>query len=180
MAIASSTAQPVAPCSQDTANNFGGTAIPDGFVDGTLAGFSVSFLTVNLGFFQAFHNFLGIRDNFRQTYVDLMSLVRLVQGHSIDGALGTTLNAGKIFYMGHSLGGLMGSGFAPIEPDVQAFLLNATGGGLTSQLFLNSSIGAGAQGLVTGILGLDPANVPDQYSIPLNLSQIDRRSRPTA
>jgi hypothetical protein len=33
----------------------------------------VSFLTVNLGFFQAFHNFLGIRDNFRQTYVDLMS-----------------------------------------------------------------------------------------------------------
>ena len=53
-----------------------------------------------------------------------------------------------------------------------AFLLNATGGGLTSQLFLNSSIGAGAQALVTGILGLDPANVPDQYSIPLNLSQM--------
>ena len=68
---------PGAPCSQDTANNFGGTAIPDGFVDGTLAGFDVSFLTVNLGFFQGFHNFLGIRDNFRQTYVDLMSLVRL-------------------------------------------------------------------------------------------------------
>ena len=132
----------------------------------------MSFLTVNLGFFQGFHNFLGIRDNFRQTYVDLMSLVRLIQGHSIDGALGATLNASKIFYMGHSLGGLMGSGFAPIEPDVLAFLLNATGGGLTSQLFLNSSIGAGAQGLVTGILGLDPANVPDQYSIPLNLSQM--------
>jgi hypothetical protein len=162
---------PAAPCSQDTANNFGGTAVPDGFVDGTLAGFSVSFLTVNLGFFQAFHNFLGIRDNFRQTYVDLMSLVRLLEGHSIDVGLGTTLNADQIFYMGHSLGGLMGSGFAPIEPDVQAFLLNATGGGLTSQLFLNSSIGAGALALVTGILGLDPANVPDQYSIPLNLSQ---------
>ena len=65
----------------------------------------------------------------------------------------------------------MGSGFAPIEPDVKAFLLNATGGGLTSQLFLNSSIGAGAQGLVTGILGLDPANVPDQFSIALNFTQ---------
>ena len=28
---------PSAPCSQDTANNFGGTAIPDGFADGTFA-----------------------------------------------------------------------------------------------------------------------------------------------
>src|SRR5262249_16577638 len=100
-----------------------------------------------------------------------MSLVRLLHGHAIDAALGTTLNDGEIFYMGHSLGGLMGSGFAPIEPDVKAFLLNATGGGLTSQLFVNSSIGAGAQGLVTGILGLDPANVPDQFALANNLTQ---------
>src|SRR5262249_23331764 len=77
--------KPGAPCSQDTANNFGGTAIPDGFVDGSFAGFSVSFLTVNLGFFPAFPNFLGIRDNFRQSHLDLMSLVRLLHGHSIAG-----------------------------------------------------------------------------------------------
>jgi len=95
---------------------------------------------VNLGFFQAFHNFLGIRDNFRQTYADLLSLVRLLRGHSIDAALGTTLDDGEIFYMGHSLGGLMGSGFVPIETGLQAALLNATGGGLTNQLFINSSI----------------------------------------
>jgi hypothetical protein len=162
---------PAAPCSQDTANNFGGSAVPDGFVDGTLAGFSVSFLTVNLGFFQAFHNFIGIRDNFRQTYVDLMSLVRLLHGHSIDGALGTTLDDANIFYMGHSLGGLMGSGFTPIEPDLKAALLNATGGGLTNELFLNSSIGAGAQSLVNGVLGLDPANVPDSFNFSSNFSQ---------
>src|SRR5690349_9868499 len=136
---------PGAVCSQDTHNNFSGTAIPDGFADGTLAGQSVGFLTVNLGFFQAFHNFIGIRDNFRQTYADLLSLVRLLKGHTIDTGLGTTLNDGEIFYMGHSLGGLMGSGFVPISTDVKAALLNATGGGLTNQLFLNSSIGAGAQ-----------------------------------
>ena len=59
----------------------------------------------------------------------------------------------------------------PIEPDLKATLLNATGGGLTTQLFLNSSIGAGAQALVNGILGLDPANVPDQFSIATNLTQ---------
>jgi hypothetical protein len=162
---------PGAACSQDHANNFGGTAVPDGFVDGTYFGFTVSFLTVDLGFFQAFHNFLGIRDNFRQTYVDLMSLVRLLHGHSIDTALSTTLDDDNIFYMGHSLGGLMGSGFTPIEPDLKGILLNASGGGLNTQLFLNSSIGQGAQSLVNGILGLDPANVPDQFSLAANLTQ---------
>lgn len=163
--------KPGASCSQDTANNFGGSAVPDGFADGTALGFSVSFLTVQLGFFQAFHNFIGIRDNFRQTYVDLMSLVRLLHGHSIDGGLGTTLNDDEIFYMGHSLGGLMGSGFAPLEPDLKAILLNATGGGLTNELFLNSSIGAGAQAQVNGILGLDPANVPDAFNFSSNFTQ---------
>jgi hypothetical protein len=163
--------KPAANCSQDHANNFGGTAVPDGFADGSLAGLSVSFLTVNLGFFQAFHNFVGIRDNFRQTYADLLSLVRLIKGHSIDAALGTTVNDAQVYYMGHSLGGLMGSGFVPISPDVRAALLNASGGGLTNQLFINSSIGGGAQALVNGILGLDPMNVPDQFAFQPNLVQ---------
>ncbi len=162
---------PAADCSQDTANNFGGTAVPDGFADGSFAGFSVSFLSVNLGFFQAFHNFVGVRDNFRQTYADLLSLGRLIQGHSIDGALGTTLDDGHVFYVGHSLGGLMGSGLVPIETHVQAALLNASGGGLTNQLFINSSIGASAAPLVTGILGLDPADVQDQFAFQPNLVQ---------
>jgi hypothetical protein len=162
---------PAANCSQDHANNVGGTAVPDGFIDGSFLGFSTSFLTVNLGFFQAFHNFVGIRDNFRQTYADLLSLVRLIKGHSIDAALGTTVNDAQIYYMGHSLGGLMGSGFVPISPDVRAALLNATGGGLSNELFINSSIGGGAQALVTGILGLDPMNVPDQFSFQPNLVQ---------
>src|SRR5436309_2377005 len=162
---------PSAPCSQDTRNNVGGTAAPDGFADGSFAGFSVSFLAENLGFFQAFHNFLGIRDNFRQTYADLLSLVRLIQGHSIDAALGTPLDDGRIFYMGHSLGGLMGSGFIPIDRSVRAALLNATGGGLSTQLFVNSSIGAGAVPLVHGILGLDPANLEDQFALSPNLTQ---------
>jgi hypothetical protein len=162
---------PGAPCSQDTRNTVGGTAVPDGFVDGSFVGFDVSFLAVNLGFFQAFHNFLGIRDNFRQTYADLLSLVRLVQGHSIDTALGTRLDDAQIFYMGHSLGGLMGSGFVPIDTTAKAALLNATGGGLTTQLFVNSSIGADAVGLVNGILGLDPATFQDQFAFLPNLTQ---------
>src|SRR5437667_149474 len=158
---------PSAACPQDTRNDFGGTASRDGFADDPNTGF----LSVNLGFFQAFHNFLGVRDNFRQTYADLLSLVLLLHGHTIDVALDTKLADTNIFYMGHSLGGLMGSGFVPIEPDLKAALLNATGGGLTSQLFLNSSIGAGAMGQVEGILGLDPANVFDQFSFAANFTQ---------
>src|SRR5439155_1166173 len=70
-----------------------------------------------------------------------------------------------------SLGGLMGSGFIPIDRSVRAALLNATGGGLSTQLFLNSSIGAGASTLVNGILGLDPANLEDQFALSPNLTQ---------
>ena len=163
--------QPTASCSQDLANNFGGSTVPDGFVDGQVLGFDVGFLATNLGFFQGFHNFVGIRDNFRQTYVDLSSLVRLLQGNSVDVALGTTLDDTQIFYMGHSLGGVMGAGFVPIEPNIRAALLNATGAGLANQLFINSSIGAGAQALVNGVLGLDPMNVADQFGVPLNIIQ---------
>ncbi|HYR97264.1 MAG TPA: hypothetical protein VEM57_11035, partial [Candidatus Binatus sp.] len=162
---------PGAPCAQDTRNNVGGTAVPDGFVDGTFVGFDVGVLATNLGFFQAFHNFVGVRDNFRQTYADLLSLVRLIQGHSIDTALGTRLDDGRIFYMGHSLGGLMGSGFVPIDTTVKAALLNATGGGLTTQLFVNSSIGADAIGLVNGILGLDAGTFQGQFAFLPNLTQ---------
>jgi hypothetical protein len=163
--------QPTASCSQDLANNFGGTTFPDGFADGSVLGFDISFLAVNLGFFQGFHNFVGIRDNFRQTYVDLSSLVRLLEGNSVDVALSADLDATRIYYMGHSLGGLMGAGFIPIEPNVKAALLNATGAGLSNQLFINSSIGAGAQALVNGILGLDPMNVADQFALPLSIIQ---------
>jgi hypothetical protein len=156
-------------CPEDVANDLGGTAAPDGIADRST---NIGFLSTNVGFFQAFQNFLGIRDNFRQTYADLLSLVRLIQGHSIDAGLGVTLDDSRIFYMGHSLGGLMGSGFVPIETHLQAALLNATGGGLTTLLFDNSSIGAGSLGLVQSLLGLDPANPFDVFALAPNLTQM--------
>lgn len=155
----------------DTINNFGGTAVPDGMADGNPLGFPISTLSVQLGFFQAFVNLVGVEDNFRQTCADLMQLVRLIQSNSIDGQLGVNLDENNIFYVGHSLGGIMGSCLAAFEPDVKAYVLNATGGGLTSQLLLNSSIGAGAIGSLNTIFGLDPNNVLDQYAVFTNLAQ---------
>ncbi len=155
----------------DLKNNFRGTAVPDGFADGAPLGIPLGELSVQLGFFQGFTNLVGVEDNFRQTCADLMQLVRLIQSHSIDGQLGVDIDENNIFYVGHSLGGIMGSCLAAFEPAVKAYVLNATGGGLTSQLLLNSSIGAGAIGTLNAIFGLDAANVQDQFAIFTNLAQ---------
>ncbi len=156
----------------DKANNFGGTTVPDGFAD---AGFNILSLgagSTQVGFFQVFSNLIGVRDNFRQTCADLMQLVRLIQSNSIDTALGVSIDENNIYYIGHSLGAIMGSCLAAYEPDIKAYALNAPGGGLITRLLMNSSIGAGALGVLDQIFGLDPANVVDDASLFANISQM--------
>ncbi len=155
----------------DNANGFGGTAVPDGFADGNILFQPIAAISTQLGFFNAFNNIAGTSDNFRQTCADLMQLVRLIQSNSIDGQLGVNIDENNIFYIGHSLGGIMGSCLAAFEPDIKAFVVNATGGGLTSQLLLNSSIGAGALSSLNTIFTLDPANVEDKFGVFVNLTQ---------
>jgi pimeloyl-ACP methyl ester carboxylesterase len=153
-------------------NFFGGTLVPDSFADqGLLGQLPLSTASTQVGFFQSFTNLLGVRDNFRQTATDLMQVVRLIQSNSIDSALSTSIDENNIFYMGHSLGGLMGAVLAPYEPDIRGYLLNAPGGGLFPQLFLNSSIGAGAIGVLNILFGTDPANVFDDLALMANLAQ---------
>ena len=155
-------------------NFFGGTIIPDGFADQGLLGIlPLASASTQVGFFQSFANLVGVRDNFRQTCSDLMQVVRLIQSNSIDSALSVSIDENNIFYMGHSLGGLMGSCLATYEPDVRGYFLNAPGGGLFPQLFLNSSIGAGAISVLNIIFGTDPANIFDD----LSLMEISHRPR---
>ena len=71
----------------------------------------------------------GIRDCLRQTVVDLMQLVRLIQsGLDIDGTGGIPLDAGRIYFAGQSLGAVTGSLLHAIEPDIRAAVLNVGGG----------------------------------------------------
>ena len=157
----------------DKEPNFpGGTVVPDGFADQGFFGVSLGAISTQLGFFNAFVNLVGVRDNFRQTCVDLMSLVRLIKSNSIDTALGVSIDENNIFYMGHSLGGIMGSCLAAFEPDVKAYVLNAPGGGLISELLLNSSIGAGALSSLQTIFGLDKPTVLDDSAIFTNAAQM--------
>lgn len=90
---------------------------------------------------------LGSRDGQRQTVVDLMQLVRVIQhGVDVDGDQVPDLDPRRIYYFGHSLGGHYGTMFLAVEPAVRAGVLNAPGTP-TSELrltpmFRSGSIGA--------------------------------------
>ena len=149
----------------DTKFNFTNAPGADGLPDGSLGN------AVNFGFFEAFSSIAAIRDNFRQTYVDLMMLVRSLSSDAFDAPLGIDLDPNNIYYVGISLGGLMGSGTTPYIPEVQAVVLDAAGGGLTTELFINSTIGSGAFALLQPLFGLDPANNNADFSFFPGLSQ---------
>jgi hypothetical protein len=70
----------------------------------------------------------GMRDCFRQTVVDLMQLVRVIQqGLDVDGDGTADLDAGHIYYGGQSLGSMYGTIFTALEPAVRAAALNVGG-----------------------------------------------------
>ncbi len=150
----------------DAVFNFTGAPGSDGLPDGALGN------AVNFGFFEAFSSIAAVRDNFRQTYVDLMMLVRTLSADGFDAPLGINLDPNNIFYVGLSLGGLLGSGTAPYVPEVKAVVLDAAGGGLTSELFVNSTIGAAAFGLLQPVFDLDPDNPAGDFAFFSALSQM--------
>jgi hypothetical protein len=63
------------------------------------------------------------RDGLRQTVVDLMQLVRVLETGGIPG-----LNGSKIYYAGQSFGGIYGVKFLAVEPSVRAGVPNVPGG----------------------------------------------------
>jgi Calx-beta domain/Bacterial virulence factor lipase N-terminal len=69
------------------------------------------------------------RDAQRQTVADLMQLVRVVEaGTDVDGDGGRDLDPSRIYYFGQSLGGIIGTMFLAVEPDVRAGVPNVPGG----------------------------------------------------
>ncbi len=71
------------------------------------------------------------RDGLRQTVADLMQLVRALQvGMDVDGDGVADLDAGRIYYFGQSFGGIYGTKFIAVEPDVRAGVPNVPGGSI--------------------------------------------------
>ena len=72
---------------------------------------------------------IGTRDCNRQTVVDLMQMVRAIQGGmDVDGDGDADLDPSHISYLGWSLGANIGTDLLAIEPDVHAGALYSVGG----------------------------------------------------
>ena len=75
---------------------------------------------------------VGNRDGLRQTVTDLMQLVREIQvGIDVNGDGTPDLNPAEIGYFGQSFGGIYGTTFMAVEPDVHAGVVNVPGGSIS-------------------------------------------------
>lgn len=87
-----------------------------------------------LDFFN-FGNVYAARDNALQGYADAWSQMRLVLGGPIDVAGTThTFDPAKLFFFGHSQGGITGPGFVAFEPTLKGAILSGTAGVLYENL----------------------------------------------
>jgi dienelactone hydrolase len=69
------------------------------------------------------------RDGLRQTTIDLMQLVKVLEGGvDVDGNGSDDLSTSRIYYGGQSFGGIYGTQLMGLEPDIRAGVLNVAGG----------------------------------------------------
>jgi hypothetical protein len=84
-----------------------------------------------LDFFD-FDDFNAFGDNWRQSSVDLLQLVRVIEhGIDVDGDAASDVDARRLGYLGVSLGGVIGGVFTAVEPAVATAVLNVPGGRLS-------------------------------------------------
>ena len=117
--------------SADREHNRTGARGPDGFPDHT------PFSQVSAAeFFAYLLNMSAMRDNLRQTAVDLMQLVRLLQNPDLDLSPfpGVLLCTESLYLLGDSLGGMFSVLLLAVEPSVRTAVLNVTGGGLLTEV----------------------------------------------
>lgn len=83
---------------------------------------------------------VGSRDALQQTVADLMQLVRAIQGGiDANGDGLQDLDPNRIYYAGQSFGGIYGTIFLGIEPDVRAGVPNVPGGPIVDIVRLSPS-----------------------------------------
>jgi hypothetical protein len=74
---------------------------------------------------------VGSTDALRQTTIDLMQLVRVIQvGVDVDGDGAADLDPARIYYYGQSFGGIYGTIFLGAERDVRVGVPNVAGGAI--------------------------------------------------
>jgi len=67
------------------------------------------------------------RDHFRQTLIDLSALSRSLRTGDWESVIGAPLETDKLFYLGQSLGGIIGATFVALSPEIDRAVLNVPG-----------------------------------------------------
>ncbi len=105
-----------------------------------------------------FNNPIAGRDNVRQGGADNFQAVRLIKNMNMDPAPGAEIpirfDPEKIYFMGHSQGGLTGPPFLAYEPEVKAAVLSGAGGNMILSM-LQKDEPVDIPTLVTIMLGED-------------------------
>ncbi len=74
---------------------------------------------------------IGNRDGLRQTTIDLMQLVKVLEGGvDVNGDGVADLSTSRIYYAGQSFGGIYGVQLLGLEPDIRAGVPNVPGGSI--------------------------------------------------
>lgn len=95
------------------------------------------------------------RDNVRQGVADLFALTQALQSMDYDGG-GADFDIDNLHFLGHSLGGMVGSIFVALEPQIKSVVLAAPGSGIPKLLDASArfgpriSAGLGAKGVIKG------------------------------
>ncbi len=106
----------------DVWDNATGEAGPDGYADGSGASF------VNLGLP------LVSRDNIRQAVSDLFQLTSVIGDIDVNGDMTADLDPNQVYYLGHSLGGIIGTIYLSYAEQVRAASLGMPGGAIPKLL----------------------------------------------
>lgn len=127
----------------DLVDNTTGAPGPDGVADSSGTHF------INLS------SLLTSRDNERQAVADLFALTQALETIDVDGG-GADFDPTQIYFIGHSLGGMVGSVFLALEPSVKSAVLGMPGGGIAKLLDGSATFGPriaaglGAKGVLKG------------------------------
>jgi len=84
---------------------------------------------------------LTSRDNTRQAVADLFALTVALTTMDYDGIVGPDFDTSEIYFVGHSLGGIVGGTFLALEPAVNSAVLGMPGGGIAKLLDGSATFG---------------------------------------
>ena len=158
----------------DVINNQTSAPGPDGIRDGS------GTHTINL------QSLLTSRDNLRQAVADLFALAKTVPTMSVDGDATPDFDGSRVFFVGQSLGSIVGLNFTALEPTVSTAVLSVPGGGIAQMLNGSATFGprirAGlaAAGVNAGTAAFDQFMFAAQTAIdsadPINFAAVSAAS----